>query len=556
MPYTKNATLPASRSSSAASSAAWIALGAALRRIFRRSSSKRATALQQFLARYDAVRPLGNRRRRLMDRGSEESEFRRYDRMYAISLGRDMHRNQAKFVSLERTISRMTAGTVKCQLNTPDTAWNQAAEEYFNHTFAPDCLLTVPRTHLSELCQQLVASLIREGDALVVFDDGLARNSGRLLVYEADQLVTMNEVDFAAHFPDCYQEAGVILDKLGCIVGFITSAVRVAEDAQIRPNTLTVLPWSECIVYDADQAVLLAARYRPGQIRGVPEVLPVSIALDDADEMIRSELLTAKRAAKTFATISLGEASQNALANADLMAAFEAQEKAGNLDPSTGQIADPDAQPQPSHERPHYQEIDDNDSAIVTYLDGRDRLDIHDPQRPNLHTDEFYRSRNSDAAAALGLARGYAEMSVTNSYTAHRGESLLTWSSIYDRQKRLERTLLDWLAVKVIEYGVLHGFIPAPAASAGDWRHSVSWELPSMPPIDEKVAIEANAAALKSGQMSYRDLLGSDWKEKFDQLADELDYARSRNLPLSVLETVSGAPAEANPESQQENNLG
>ena len=503
--------------------------------------SASGSALQKMYARYDAVEHTGNRHRRLMDRGSEESEFRRYDRMYAISLGRDMHRNQAKFVALERTISRMVAGTVRAQVNTDDKAWNREAEHYFNHVFAPDCLLTIPRTHLSELCQQLVAALIREGDALVVFDDGLAKNSGKLLVFEADQLVMMAEADFARLYPGKYQEAGVILDHLGCIYGFITSAVRVTDDAQIRPNTLSVLPESECIVYTTDEAVLLAARYRPGQVRGVPEVLPVSIALDDADAMVKSEMLTAKRAAKTFATVSLGEASQNAIADADLMAALEQQEAAGNIDPATGEIINPDAAPKQETARPHYQSIDNDDSAIVTYLDGRDKLDFHDPQRPNLDIQTFYKERNSDAAASLGLAGGYAEMRVTNSYTAHRGESLLTWSSIYDRQKHLERTLLDWLAVRVIEYGMEHGFVPAAAPDG--WRTLISWDLPTMPPIDEKTSIDAQSAALKSGLTTYRDLLGSDWEDHMRELAAELKLARELELPISPLETVSGAPA-------------
>ena len=521
-------------------------LGAMLKKLFGRKgrpSTGAGAALQRLYARYDAVLVTGNRRRRLMDRGSEESEFRKYDRMYAISLGRDMHRNQSKYVSLESSIGRMVAGIVHCQLNTPDDSWNKAAEKYFNGKFAPDCLLSIPRTHLSELCQQLVASLIREGDALVVYDDGIAKNSGKLLVFEADQLVMMAEDDFKAEFPDCYQEQGVILDELGCIKGFIVSSVKDAAALadRRRPNALSVLPRSDCLVYTTEQAVLLAARYRPGQIRGVPEMLPVSIALDDADEMVKSEMLTAKRAAKTYATVSLGEPSQNAMAQSDLIAAVEQQEAAGNYDPSTGQIVDPDAPPHPSVERPHYQSIDDNDSAIVTYLDGRDRLDIHDPQRPNLDMQDFYRARNADAAAALGIARSHAEMSVQTSYTAFRGESLMTWGSIGDRQKRLARTLLNWLAEKVIEHGILIGAVPALAPA--DWREKISWELPEMPAIDELRAVDAKIAALKAGLVTYRDLLGSDWKEKLAEYSEEVAYIRSQNLPLSVLETVSGAPA-------------
>lgn len=560
MPYNKKPSRPASRDSfrsdrapkiAAVQALAWgqRGLSAIVQKLFgRKPAGSRRIAVYD---RYDAVKHSGNRPRRLIDRGSEEAEFRKYDRMYAISLGRDMHRNQARFVALERQIARMTAGTVRCQVNTENRAWNAAAERYFNKIFARDCLMTIPRMHLSELCEQLISSLIREGDALVVFDDGRVRGSGKLVVFEADQLVTMASEDFKRLYPGCTQEAGVILDEYDCIIGYITSAVRYTDEMEAhRPNTLSVLPASECVTYDTDQAVLLAARYRPGQIRGVPEMLPVSICLDDADDMIKSEQITAKRAARCYATVRLGDASASAMADSELMQAVEQQEALGHVDPETGELVNPE--PTPRQERPHYESIDNDDSAIVTYLDGHDQLDIHDPQRPNLHTDEFYRARNADAAAALGLARGYAEMSVTNSYTAHRGESLLTWAAIHDRQKQLERTLLDWLAVKVLDRAIQLGKL-APAPSP-EWRHLISWDLPTMPPIDERTAVEAQAASLKAGLSTYKDLLGSDWEEHMREYSREIALARELGLPISPLETVSGAQAVTTPDHTENTN--
>lgn len=508
------------------------------------------------LNRYDAVKMTGNRHRRIMDRGTEEAEFIPYDRMYAITLGRDMHRNQARYVSLERTIARMTAGTVRCQLNTSDDAWNKAAEHYFNSVFARDCLMQIPRQHLSELCQELVSSMIREGDVLVVYDaPGVAVGSGRLLVFEADQLIHMDDGDFAALYPGCRQESGVILNEYGVTVGYIVSVLRMDDQARYRPNTLTSLPARDCLVFGVDDAVLLASRYRPGQVRGVPEMLPVSICLDDADEMIKSELLTAKMASKNFATVYESDSTQTARTDSELTGAIEAMEKAGNVDPATGHLIDPDAQPPASaeHERPHYDSIDSIDSAITTYLAHGDRMDIHTPNRPNLHTDEFFRARTADAAASIGLARSHSEMSVQSSYTAFRGESLMTWSAIYDRQKQLERSLLDWLADKVISHGIEIGAIPPFTATATadrlypyfvqDWRTLVSWDLPEMPAIDEQRSVDAQVTALKAGLTSYRELLGSDWKEKLIEYGREVDEIRSLNLPLSILETVSGALA-------------
>jgi len=154
-------------------------------------------------------------------------------------------------------------------------------------------------------------------------------------------------------------------------------------------------------------------------------------------------------------------------------------------------------------------------------------------------------------------------MAVTNSYTAHRGESLLTWAAIYDRQRNLERQLLDWLAVKVIERAIERGEIPPFTATATadklfpyfveDWRDRITWSLPTMPAINEKESVEAQAASLKAGLATYKDILGSEWDETFDELAREVERIRELGLPVSILETVSGAPAGSVSTSQEDN---
>jgi hypothetical protein len=66
-----------------------------------------------------------------------------------------------------------------------------------------------------------------------------------------------------------------------------------------------------------------------------------------------------------------------------------------------------------------------------------------------------------------------------------------------------------------------------------------------MPEVDEGAAQTAIAQKLKNGTTTLSEIIGPAWKEKLDQLAIEIDYARSKNIPLSVFETKAGAPQPA-----------
>jgi capsid protein len=118
---------------------------------------------------------------------------------------------------------------------------------------------------------------------------------------------------------------------------------------------------------------------------------------------------------------------------------------------------------------------------------------------------------------------------------------ILTWVSIYVEQKDLEREWLDWVGVRAIRWAIQTGKIKTKAPEG--WEEKMSWHLPTMPFVDELKERQANAAALKNGEKTFSDLIGTNWEEKFDSFALELQKARELNLPLSVFEQKSGGMA-------------
>lgn len=488
-----------------------------------------AGTFRRLVDRYLATVPSPNRTLPQLERGREEyQQLRPWERLTAIAIGRDMHRNQSKFVTMENLRRQLVAGKVKAQFNTADDAWNAAAGEYFNTEFGRDSVYGIPRMHFAELVQHIEAAKLREGDILIAYDDDLFVGSGKLMIFEADQLVNVLPGDWASEknpYRDCIQKDGVILDDFGAVRGYIVSRANAADERQPSGN-LTSLPLDRALLIDTENAVLAMYRYRINQIRGVPEFLPVSTDMEDSDNMRKSELLTAKNMSKRLASVKhsdatsamLDELAQLSMENVDDTAAAEVPEK----------------------KLERYRNFEEDGGAIVEYLQEGDSIDFHDATRPNLDTTAFYDHMNDTAGAAMGLAAGYTRMKVTNSYTAHRAESLLTWGAVRNYQKIAEWQYLDWIAEKVIDRAIRRGDVPpAPAG----WRRKISWALPEMPAIDPQKDVAAVATKLKNGLTTYRQELGPDWRNTLTELASELAEIRELGIPAAILETVAGAPA-------------
>jgi hypothetical protein len=118
---------------------------------------------------------------------------------------------------------------------------------------------------------------------------------------------------------------------------------------------------------------------------------------------------------------------------------------------------------------------------------------------------------------------------------------IMSWQgAFYPMQKWLERCFADLVAVKALTWGMRHGAIKTLPAG---WERSLSWRWPRMPEVQVDTAQNAIALALKNGTTDFSQEIGPDWREHFDALAAQLEYARSKGIPLGVMEMKSGGAA-------------
>lgn len=487
---------------------------------------------------YDAVEPGAEDRRRTakVQRTGEDGVLTARKARKAVALSRDLLRNYgaARAIDWQKRVNVVGTGPVMT-LHIDDT--DQAAEvQRYWQQWAKDCD-ALDDTPLAELLAQIISARGTSGGAIVAVDT-FDRDDGRLLVWSADHLVTIDEKDWKnrrhawresrrvngrMRQVPMSQERGLIRDHRGRIVAYaISPASPGCETAK----------WDDVLILPRETAKLLKMPLAIGQRLPVPEYLTMVAELEDCYEMRAAELQTAKKAAGRYAAII----SESAEANAD-------------IDTARGTLTlENDPAEESTVAKENYEAVEELAGGYVDYYDPGDSVQLLDADRPNMDVAAFAHDGVEMSAASIGLSRAHARVRAESSYSAYRGELMMSWATFAVDQKWLERRLMDWLIGRVIGHAqrTLGLFTGLPAG----WQAYVSWQWPRMPIVDPVKEHNADRQALKNGTRDFAHLIGPDWRERMDALAEQVDYIRALGLPLSIFETVAGAEVEDDDEKQ------
>ena len=232
----------------------------------RKIDRKTAAAVFHILAKYQAIETSrqGIRPDLPIEVGGEERyQLSSYDRLKAIAINRNLNRSNSKALTIIGNRCVLAFGKVRARFASSDEEWNKKADEYFNVDFARDCRYDEPQ-HFAEVVQGIERALMLEGDVLVSFDDWLA-DTGKLLIWEADQLCEVSASDWEKNAPEWArdkegkpypQKNGVIRSKDGRLAGFIVCRKELASE---KSGILTV-GIDEATFIPADTARLIKNR--------------------------------------------------------------------------------------------------------------------------------------------------------------------------------------------------------------------------------------------------------------------------------------------------------
>lgn len=532
-----------------------------------RSSSPRAW--------YDFAEPFnraGGRLRRpaqIERLGEAEGQLTPSRRLRGIDLARNMMRNSAQTRGLDRTL-RVNAVGPDGKLvfaDAPAGSWYDLAARAFRRWSRHADY--IDGASWRECLQQVAAAIEREGDCVVVHDVGQLsggpaerEGTGRLLFFEADQIASLDAASWAAFlgagYAGWHQCSGVLTDALGRVAGVVVTGRRGEE----------TVPLADALVLTRDPAapdeaewILLARRWRLRQLRGSASSLPALTTVQDAQEMVTYELQSAKRSASHYAAILERDQpalpqDMAALPDPATLAAGTAAAQAASPEAAAAAAATPAPAPIPGATDDMPAVGQTNLAAIsggqVDLMRGVEKIEWDPATRPSTPVVDFLDHSARLAGRAMGLNASYSVGRAEGSYTAFRGDLVMSWRTFADLQQWLEDTLCDWVARRVLLRAVRLGELPPPPDE--DWPDAIRWQWPRMPAVDEDREQSAILKKLRNGLTTYRDEIGPSWRAHLEQLAEEHREAERLGLPLAPFEATPGssspAPTDPNPDPQ------
>lgn len=489
-----------------------------------------AVSLVNFGRGYEAVTsPFSEQRRSShVETKGEDKILNARDRARIVNMHRDMMRNSATRVMQDQQVRVNVVGSVGGKMYASFPAeYRDASDEvtnYVNHVWGPRAEYTYGLS-LNWILKTALTAQDANGNVLLVFDDGVLTGgcgTGKVRGFEGDEIADVPADLFRAHYgPGFHQSQGFVYDASGMFVGCYASTSqrgRSVFDPKLGVLRLTRDPVSD----DDANWVMLGDMRRFNQGRAVSPVTAAITCLVDLHETIASEAQAAKINSQLVGQI-LRDASDEDYGGSDA---------AGFDDDEDGKV--------------EVQEFSTRElNAIGARFDEMPkglRLELLDTKRPNTNMPAYVEMLTGLVGGTRGLARVYSTLKAQTSYTAFRGEQVMTEPTFRELRKDLERRVCDWAARCAIRRAVRLGIFSH--ALPDGWEHMLAWTWPKMVEVSEKDAQGALNMKLKNGVTSLHRELGPGEYERLreerrreaaDYIADGLVYPGSESVSGTVV---------------------
>lgn len=478
------------------------------------------------------------------EKGGEECAVTTDERNRLIALARDMARNGETMSALMRQFDFNAVGTVggKANFALGDgyAAESAALREAFA-AWASSCEF-FDGEDFQHILRMAMRSKLLTGRAGLIFDDGLVRDSGKLVLFEGDCVANIREKDFADRFPAGWsQHQGIIKDDVGVTRGcFVSFAQRGESVFSLEDPSGRLAAWA--LVRGENQEwrdtpfTLFSHAWRINQTVAVPSVHASLGSMIDLEDLTKYEIQAAKKNAQTIATITgpAPESTASTLANSGLDndRVFD--------NPETAEAAADEAALEAAEDVPTVQ-LDRIDGANVIYdiLPPDAKMELLDTKHPNANMAEFVRWVAGRVGWSNGVGSVYATGKADASYTAFRGEQVMSWPAFENEQHLLETKVCDWVLRRWFDWATRKGVLPKLNLPDG-WMRRVSWKWPSMREVNRVDSANADTVEIRNCTTSLREKLGADWKERLLLFKEEIDFCRENGIPHPALQTVSG----------------
>lgn len=449
-----------------------------------------------------------------------------------LNVTRNLIRNSSLFNTI---LGQLTTNVVsscggKVILNFQNEQLNRNLKKYFSDFTRNSDYYN--GTTFNHLLKNILREVIVGGDCVLLFDDGCIEGSGKILLFESDEIVNTTPAVIEEHYgKGAYQSLGKVYSPSGRHIGTVVSRSQRG-----------------CDIADADKCYFLhrdpngnplesywfqpANQWRKG--RAVSQAASAVSTIHQLEDLVTSELLAARRNSQIFCWLT--------------SKSKDAEELPSTFDTDTDfdSMTDEDIEKAVNEEAEQTQTISfqrarENSVVYEALPEDYDARQL-DTKHPNPSVETMVNWLAGRAAATLGLSRVFVTGSPEDSN--FRANQLMTQGAIIEFQKELEQ-ICDWAFYQVVKFNNI-------VIEEENFMTKVSWQWKGIDSLDPVTNENANEMKLRNMTSNYQEILGNDWKEKLLQTASEIKWLKENNLPVPQYFLKSGGEATGSEEVTSE----
>lgn len=450
-----------------------------------------------------------------------------YKRGRLLDLARNAARNSSTLNTLITTLCQNVVGTVGGKVILPWDADKKIIRPFARFTQNADFFDGIG---FNEVLRLVLTTNILGGNTLALFDDGFVTGSGKLLIFEPDEIGNSTEEALAQHYgKSAHQSQGLVYDAYGRNIGAIVSrACRGAET--FDPSKCYFLHRDPDALAWESSYYLCSNRFRPHQGRGVSSLANVLGTILDLEMLQGFELQGAKRNAQLLLQILQDKQEDEAV---EPSAFGDDEDIQGMTDEEIEKLT-----AQETEEKTY--KLDKFNSAAAEYqvMPPGFKAELLEQKRPNPNTQSFIDWLAGRSFSPFGLSQMFATGKISNG--DFKSNQLYSERCFQQYQKQLE-SFCDWTFRKWAGWAERKGLI-APLTE--EQLESIAWEWPKQQALDEEANQRAIKMKLENLTASYQEILGNDWKSKLETIKDEVAYCKQVGLPHPSFKLISGGESQ------------
>lgn len=473
---------------------------------------------------------------------SSNAEFRTEDeildqnkRLKLLDLTRNLVRNSSLFNTILGQLTTNVVGTNagKIILSYKNEYINDILKKnFFYYTRNVDFYTG---DNLNRMLKRILREYIIGGDCVLVFDDGLVEDSGKILLFEANEIVNVAAEEVEKRYgKGSWCSNGKVYNRNGRHIGTIVSkSQRNAEMAD--PSKCYFLKKDPNSISFENNWFHFSSGWREG--RGVSQAASAIATIHQLEDLVQTELMAARRNAEVFCWLQ-----QEKQPEQELPSAFDTADVENMTDEEIEQAAKEELE---TTQTVSFNKARENSIVYEALPEGITANQL-DTKHPNDSVETMVEWLSNRVAATLGLSKVFATGNPDSGNW--RANQLFTRPTIVEFQKDLER-VMDWIFWRFTQYTVKQNKLDYVDPNIMDY---VDWSWPKMDELDVSAYQTGIRLALENGTTTYSEILGMNWKEKLQQNADERKWLREHGLTHPADLMISGGETAASKNASED----